>query len=145
MAESIKFSEAASSNIEKIMRYLKMDRPTIVRLALAKGLIYCSEKGMHDFAKINLDSKGVEVPLSAINGKDEVIFNAIIRFVTNKYLDEANLKKAYKYLIELGLDTMWQEMEKHNDISYIMTLFPGGSNYYMQGRLIEDNEQNNNF
>lgn len=118
MAISIKLSLASQETEEILSKKLKLDNPTVLRLALAKGL----KDGLEEPPKA--DSKGREVPLDAIvKDMDLTLFNALITERVGRPIKSEEMKHYYKRYIDYGFSRMRVEFEGvSEDYDYLLKL-----------------------
>jgi hypothetical protein len=105
---SVKLCHRSGEILGKLQRALRLpERPPLIRLALAHGLLAVREKGLpHE------DSRGPEIPLKVINPGPDFLIDALIAQQLETPFDPADRKRLYKALVDLGLSVMFEKFEE---------------------------------
>lgn len=112
---SFKLSIDSAEIIDRLKTRFKVaDRPPILRLAFAKGL-----EVMPDILPPAKDSKGAEIPLSAI---EDLLFDALIRQKFKIELTPKEKRQYYKAIIDYGAVILQQEDEYGDNSNLLLKL-----------------------
>lgn len=117
MAEHFRLSEASAQTCMRMQRLLRIaDRPALLRLAFAKGLL--SDLPIDPPA----DTKGPEIPLSVITRHDDQLYDALIGERLRMLIDQRERKRYYKQIIDVGFSVMSKEFSRVGDNSDYLVL-----------------------
>lgn len=107
---SVKLSNRSGEILGKLQRALRLpERPPLLRLALANGLLACDGALRHQD-----DSRGPEIPIKVITAGQDILMDSLLVEVLGVPLDPASRRKAYKNLVDSGLERLWEQFEKMN-------------------------------
>ena len=126
--------EGSDSKVDDLMGRMGVkQRPTILRIALSKGIIH----QVGEPPNVDDKTKGREIPLTTLcPGNNLVVVKHCIIQKNNKYLEGRELNSYIRRYLVSGINYMWEEVNGLDELdNYLIYLAESTNNLDAQERI----------